>query len=270
MYPITTEPKVAQARRFTPNGRSCCGAPAHVFYKCARDGAAHDATDRERDIAVLRQGHSRVTWGLALAGLVALALAGCGSGTVVVSTPTPTATATVVVYPPTPAPTATLTLVSDTQFACPVTVSGSQKLFADAETGLRFSFPASLTEEHCERRVIGDGSETLFIGNLFNLGVVPRPAGLTIQQWVNQKIDQYEVVTLTPLTVAHAESAVSIKVEPAATPGPRPFDAEPFNQSDAIVAGTQHFYVVGHFIAEMNTTDSAGLDGSIIATFDVP
>jgi hypothetical protein len=229
--------------------------------------------ESERDIAVHRQGHRRVTLGLALAGLAALALAGCGSGTVVVSSATPTPTW---IYFPTstptatPWPTSTVKQISDTKFACPVTVSGSQKVFFDSETGLKFSFLASLTETQCERWVNSDGSESLWIGNMFHVYVAPRPAGVTIQQWVNQQTDQYEVVTLTPLTVAHAESAVSVKVEPTATPGPRGFGAEPFNQTDAIVAGTQRFYEVDHLIAEMNTTDSAGGGLPTIATFDVP
>jgi hypothetical protein len=208
---------------------------------------------------------------LALAGLAAL-LAGCSSGTVVVTTPT--ATATVRPATATPPPTAPPAVVSDTKFTCPATVSGSQKLFADADTSLKFSFPASLTEEQCERIVLSDGSQSLAVGNLFHIWVAPRAAGQTIQQWVSQQTDQYEVVALTPLTVAHAESAASVKADPAATPGPRPFDAEPFAQAQAIVGGTAHFYTVFGLIALINTTDSTagGPDtmNAIIASFDVP
>jgi hypothetical protein len=209
-----------------------------------------------------------VTWGLALAGLAALALAGCGSGTVVISSPTPTAT---MFTPPTatPSPTPAVATVSDTQIACPITVSGDQKIFFDAETGLKFSFPASLTEQQCKRVVLSDGSESIWVGNLFNLAIYPR-AGLTIPQWVNQQTDHYEIVTLGPLVVAHAESAASVKDEPAPTPGPRPFDAEPFSNVPAIIAGTQRFYVIHTWSAMINSTDSTAPLGPIIATFDVP
>jgi hypothetical protein len=212
---------------------------------------------------------------LALAGVAALALAGCGSGTVVVSLPTPTATAMVFSHPPTatPWPTSSVTLVSDTVITCPVTISGNQKIFFDAETGLKFSFPTSLTEQNCERFVGSDGSEGIIIGSLFHVGVQPRLAGQTIQQWVSAQTDQYETVTLAPLAVAHAESAVSVRTEPAATPGPRPFDAEPFNGARAIVAGTQRFYTVTRLIAERFVTDDGAPNGTldtIIASFDVP
>jgi hypothetical protein len=210
--------------------------------------------------------------GLTLAGLAALALAGCGSGTIALSTPTPTATAWTLpttAPSPTPWPTSSVKLVSDTPFTCPAAVSGNQKLFADAETGLKFSYPASLTEQGCERIVTSDGSETLHIGNLFSVWAVPRNS-LTVEQFVNQQTDQYEIVTLAPLTVAHAESAVSVKAEPAATPGPRPFDAEPFAGAQAIVAGTRSFYIVFGLTAERNVTDSTSPLGPIIVTFDVP
>jgi hypothetical protein len=202
-----------------------------------------------------------------------LLLAGCGSGTVVVVTPTATAMLVAPSATTAPSPT-TAAVVSDTNFLCPATVAGSQKRFADADTSLKFSFPASLTEEHCERIVLSDGSQTLSIGNLFHVWITSRAAGQTIQQWVNQQTDQYEVVTLTPLTVAHAESAVSVKADPAATPGTRPFDAEPFAQAQAIVGGTGRFYTVFGLIAMVNTTDStaggASTMAAIIASFDVP
>jgi hypothetical protein len=212
---------------------------------------------------------------MALTGLAALsltALAGCGGGTIALGTPTATATTATYASPPTATvwPTSSITLVSDTQITCPVTVSGSQKVFLDADTGLKFSFPASLTEQSCERIVTSDGAVTLKIGNLFGVWITPRAAGTTIQQWVNQQTDQYETVTLTPLTVAHAESAASVKAAPAATPGPRPFDAEPFAAAFAIAGGTQRFYTVFDLIAERNTTDSSAAPGPIVATFDVP
>ncbi len=220
---------------------------------------------------MLRQGRGRGTCVLAgLAALAMTALAGCGSGTIAISTPPPTATIVSLPATATTSPTAALTVVSDTKMACPVTVSGSQKLFADTDTGLKFSFPASLTEEHCDCRVFSDGSATLDVGNLFHMWVTPRAAGQTIQQWVSAQTDQYETVTLTPLSVAHAASAVSVQAEPAATPGPRPFDAEPFAQARAIVAGTQRFYTVFGLVAMVNTTDSTAPTASIIATFDVP
>jgi hypothetical protein len=214
--------------------------------------------------------------GLTLAGLAALALAGCGSGAIALSTPTATATTAIYSNPPTatPWPTSSVTLVSDTQITCPVTVSGNQKVFLDADTGLKFSFPATLTEEHCQRIVGSDGSVTTFVGNLFIAWTRPRTAGQTIQQWVNTQTDQYETVTLSPLTVAHAESAVSVNTEPTATPGPRGFDAEPFAGTIAIVAGTQRFYGVSGLVAMMNATDSTpganSTINAIIATFDVP
>jgi hypothetical protein len=215
---------------------------------------------------------------MALIGLAALALAGCGAGTIALSAPTVTATTAnyTLIHQPTatPWPTSSITRVSDTQVTCPVTVSGGQKTFLDADTGLKFSFPASLTEEHCERMVFSDGSVTTYVGNLFITWVRPRPAGQTIQQWVGAQTDQYETVTLTPLTVAHSESAASVKTEPTATPGPRPFDAEPFAGTMAIIAGTQRFYGVSNLVAMVNSTDStAGSNATInaiIASFDVP
>jgi hypothetical protein len=217
-----------------------------------------------------------MTWWIALASLVALALAGCGAGPVAAGTSTPTATTWVLpttAPSPTPWPTSSVKIVSDTVVPCPVTVAGDQKVFADAETGLKFSFPASLTEQNCERMVGSDGSEGLIIGSLFHVGVQPHPAGQTIQAWVNAQTDQYETVTLTPLTVAHAASAVSIQTAPTATPGPRPFDAEPFSGARAIVAGTQRFYTVTGLIAERFVTDASASNSTmnaIIATFEVP
>jgi hypothetical protein len=170
--------------------------------------------------------------------------------------------------------TATIAVVSQTSFACPAAVNGSLTVFSDAETGVTFSYPAAWTEHECVRTVNADGSESLLIGNLFRVGVAPRK-GLTIQQWVDQQTDKNEIVTLTPLTVKHADAAVTVTDAPAPNyTSSRPFDAEPFSSTSAIIAGSQQFYQVIHLIAEVNVTDStAGSHDAfvqVIASFDVP
>jgi len=138
-----------------------------------------------------------------------------------------------------------------------------------------FSYPAAWTENECQRVVVSDGTQTLHIGNLFWVARVPR-AGMTIQQWVSSQTNQYEVVTLRPLTDSHAQSAVTISAQPAATPDPnKPFDAEPLSDTLAIVAGSQYFYEVGSLIAVVNETDttpplwSQQLAQQIVGTFVV-
>jgi hypothetical protein len=96
-------------------------------------------------------------------------------------------------------PTPTITVTSQQDFTCPAAVNGSQKVFVDSETSLRFGYPVAWTEADCQRLQISDGSEILLIGNLFHVRVVARQ-GRTIQQWVDQQSTKNETVSLTPLT----------------------------------------------------------------------
>jgi hypothetical protein len=154
-------------------------------------------------------------------------------------------------------------------------LNGTQKVFSDSQMQLSFSYPAAWTENNCQRFVSADGDESLFIGNLFSVAMLPR-SGQTIQQWVSAQTDQYEVVTLGSLAVPHAQSAATVSAQPAATPNPnKPFDAEPFSQAMAIVAGSQHFYEVDFLIADMDATDTAPgslqvLAQQVVTTFVVP
>lgn len=205
-------------------------------------------------------------------------LAGCGGSSSVAAPQTPTATATATLAP-TATATATATEVPSVtiSFTCPATVSGSQKVFYDSQLGLRFSYPAAWTENNCQRVVQADGVQSLLIGNLFRVITAPRN-GLTIQQWVSQQTDTpNETVTLTPLTAPHAVAAVTVQAAP--TPNPtssKPFDSEPFAQTDAIVAGTQQFYEVVGLIAVANETDTTPplshvqLMQQVVTTFEVP
>lgn len=206
--------------------------------------------------------------------LALLCLSACATRTTIAQAPTatlvPAATATATPFP-------TDSVVAQTPFACPETTVGSRKIFFDAETGLRFSFPAAWTEHDCVRMAGQGGGQTLLIGSLFFVGVEPRN-GLTIQQWVNQQADpQNEQITLTPLTVAHAVDAVTVHV--AATPNAdpnKPIAMEPLVQTKAIVAGSQYFYWVNPLIALYSMTDTAPpmshdqLTQQVVTTFDVP
>jgi hypothetical protein len=141
-------------------------------------------------------------------------LAGCGgvqTGTTSrqpTLTPLVAATSTVA-----SSPTDAATPVSST-FTCPATLNGTQKVFADSQLQLSYSYPAAWTENNCQRFVAADGREKLFIGNLFSVTMTPR-SGQTIEQWVGAQTDQYEVITLGPLTVPHAQSAATISAQPA-------------------------------------------------------
>jgi hypothetical protein len=211
---------------------------------------------------------------VAASALVAL-LAGCGASSSVIGQATATTQVpTAALATATPSPTATTAVVSQTSFACPAAVNGSLTVFSDAETGVTFSYQAAWTEHDCVRTVLADGSESLLIGNLFRVGVAPRK-GLTIQQWVDQRTDKNEIVTLTPLTVKHADAAVTVTDAPAPNyTSSRPFDAEPFASTSAIIAGSQQFYQVSTLIAEVNVTDSTASSHDafvqVIASFDVP
>ena len=211
---------------------------------------------------------------VAMSGVLTM-LAGCGGSSsagvaqtaTATSLPTATATATL-------APTATATS-GMTSFTCPETISGSQKDFYDSQLGLRFSFPATWTENGCERDVEANGTQSVLIGNLFRVITAPRD-GLTIQQWVNQQVDTpNETVTLSPLTAPGATSADEVQAAPTSNAS-KPFDSEPFSQTDAIVAGTQQFYEVVGLIAMVNTTDTAPplshdqLTRQVVSTFQVP
>lgn len=215
-------------------------------------------------------------WWICVAALV-IVLAGCSaspgadSSTGAVASrptiaPSPSSTATA-------APTATVALTSQTSFACPTTVNGSQKIFTDAQTGLSFSYPAGWTESVCQRSVWSNGTTDLNVGNLFDVYLTPRN-GLTIQQWVSQQADKNETVTLAPLPVKHAQDAVTVSVT---VPPSVQLDAEPYASTEAIVAGTQSFYQVIHYIALTNDfTDTVPpmsiqqVAQQIVGTFDVP
>lgn len=225
---------------------------------------------------------SRGNWGRMAAIITSLLLvAGCGMGqSTADSASSPTATATA-----TPNPTARATAVpatptlTITAFTCPVTPTGAgSTLFDYPQMQFGFSYPATWTESECRRMVGTDGQQTVFIGNLFSVTTSPRN-GQTIQQWVNTQTNQYEVVTLGPLSLQHAPWAMAAKVsaQPSATSDPsKPFDAEPFASAFAIVAGMHLFYTINGFVAQMNTTDTTPnlsrqqLAQQIVSTFIVP
>lgn len=208
--------------------------------------------------------------------LAVLCLSACAPQAAGVQTPTatlvPTASATAAA---TPSPTAPA--LAQTRFTCPETADGSRKIFFDAATGLRFSYPATWTEHDCVRMGPENGAQTLLIGSLFFVVVVPRN-GLTIQQWIDHQADpQNEQVSLAPLTVAHAVAAVTVHVGPTPNADPsKPFAAEPLVQTKAIVAGSQYFYCVNSLIALYSLTDTAPsmsndqLVQQVVTTFDVP
>ena len=207
---------------------------------------------------------------LRLVGLALLAVlfAGCSATSANISTPathTPAATATTAPATPTSTP-----LPTNTTFTCPATINGSSKVFTDSATSLSFSYPAAWTEADCQRIVGANGEQTLIIGNVFLVSVTPRN-GLTIQQWVNQQTDTNETVTLAPLSVSHAQAAVSVTVGLGPNAGPN----EPFLQALAIVAGSQSFYQVNGLIAQMSVTDTmpgesnTNLVQQVVTTFDV-
>lgn len=207
-----------------------------------------------------------------LLGVLLGALVGCGSvSTAVVPTATLAPTATRL-------PTATATpRIQQTTFTCPTPLSGSQKVFDDASMGLRFTFPASWTEETCVRTLGRDGTQSLLVGNLFRVSTTLRD-GLTIQQWVAPQVDApNETVTLGDFNVPGAVAAATIKAAPTATADPsKPFDGEPFSQTMAVVEGTQYFYEVTWLTALLNVTDTGSpysvdeLNQRVVATFVVP
>ncbi len=211
----------------------------------------------------------------AWAGALALCLlmAGCGASQPVASsthtaTLAPTVTATAI--PATATSTPALTT-----FTCDSTATGSTRLFSDTSMQLSFSYPATWTENSCQRIQGPNGQQTLIIGNLFSVTATPRN-GESIQQWVQAQANQYEVVTLGALSVQHAQDAATVSVNPSATSDPnKPFDAEPFAQTFAIVAGAQFFYTVYGFIAQMSMTDTMPnlsrqqLAQQIVSTFTV-
>lgn len=215
-----------------------------------------------------------IIWVGALA--LCTALVGCGAAATGNATQ-PQQVAEVATDTPLPTATATPTPPQSGTFTCPVTVSGSQNVFFDAATGLRFSYPAAWTESTCQRSVNPDGTQGLLIGNIFSVGVVPRN-GQSIQQWVDGQTDtKNEVVTLNPLTVVHADSAVTVSAQ--RTPNTDPtleWDKEPFSQTFAIVAGSQHFYIVHNLLAQMSMSDTMPglslqqLAQQVVTTFDVP
>lgn len=204
---------------------------------------------------------------------ICLLLAGCGASQPATSsantaTPAPTVTPTAVPAMATSTPTMT-------KFTCASSLAGSTRLFSDPSMQLSFSYPAAWTENSCQR-IQGSGSQqTLIIGNLFSITMTPRN-GQSVHQWVQDQANQYEVVTLGALTVQHAQEAATVSVNPSATSDPsKPFDAEPFTQTFAIVAGSQSFYVVNGFVAQMNMTDTIPnlsrqqLAQQIVSTFSV-
>jgi hypothetical protein len=195
--------------------------------------------------------------------LLVLVLAGCGIPFARGSNAgQPTATA------PSGESTPTVVVTSQQTFTCPAMASGQQKVFADNETGLRFSYPAAWTESDCQRLHISDGSEILLIGNLFHVRVVARN-GLTVQQWVNQQATKDETVSLSPLTVKHADSAYTVST----TVGPNGQSDESFAETFAIVAGSANFYEVISLLAQESDEDTlpnVPLVPVVVQTFDVP
>lgn len=179
-------------------------------------------------------------------------LGGCGA-TQTLTNSANGATLTTTIAPTTPLTNPTSVT---TTFTCPATLNGAQKTFTDTSMQFSFSYPAAWTESNCQRFAGNDGQQTLFIGNLFSISVMPRN-GQTIQQWVNTQANQYEIVTLGALTVPQAQEAATVSVAPSAISDPaKAFDAEPFAQSFAIVAGTHSFYVVNGFVAQLSMTDT--------------
>ena len=186
---------------------------------------------------------------------------------------TPTASPSPIPATPTPIP-ATPTAVITT-FACPAATTGAQKTFSDTSMRFSFSYPAAWTENDCQRIITSDGGQTLVIGNLFSVSIAPRNAQ-TIQQWVNAQANQYEIVTLGQLADSHAQEAATVSAAPSATSDPnKPFDAEPFASAIAVVAGSQYFYTVNGFVAQMSMTGTAPnlsrqqLAQQIVSTFVV-
>ena len=212
--------------------------------------------------------------------LALLMLAGCSAAPTSAASPTatiaPTPTPTTPPAPTiasTPAATPTIGLTTRTDFTCGATTNGATTTFFDAPTGLRFSYPSTWNEPHCQRSTFSDGSSELAIGHIFRVHIIPRN-GLTIQQMVNQQADQNETVTLTPLAVAHAQDAAAITVT---VPSGVQYDREPFSFTFAIVAGLHNFYSIIHNIALTdNYTDTtpplsvAQITQQVITTFDVP
>lgn len=194
-------------------------------------------------------------------------LGACRPTTTLAQAPTPTASPTLA---PTATATSTAATITQVPFTCPEVVTGARKVFDDAATGLHFSYPAAWTEHECVRYSSTDGTGSVLVGNLFFVGISPRN-GLTIQQWVARNVDpQIEQDTLTPLSVAHAADAVSVRV--SSVPGA----SRPPSQIAAIVLGDKQIYVVSPLIAQMSMTDTIPplshdqLVQQVVATFDVP
>lgn len=219
-----------------------------------------------------------VNWALAGTIVICLvALVGCGapqpianSTVALTSAPTNTPTA----LPATP--TVTLAPATTATFACPAASAGSGKVFSDSAMRFSFSYPAAWTETSCQRFTGNDGQQTLFIGNLFSVSIMPR-SGQSIQQWVNTQTNQYETVTLGALTDTQAQAAATVSAAPSAITDPnKPFDAEPFWSTFAIVAGSHSIYMVNGFIAQMSMTDTIPnlsrqqLAQQVVSTFIVP
>lgn len=206
--------------------------------------------------------------------LAAAGMVGCSQGSAASVSPTNTVAPTVTLAPTVTVapPTATATtVVTETDFTCATTTSGATKTFHDSQSGLSFSYPASWTEQQCQRLSSSDGTSSLFIGNIFSVSIIPRH-GQTVQQYVNATKDTNETVTFTPFTAAHAVAAYALTDTIGANPQPE----ETFVQTIAIVEGSQNFYLVHEFIAQMSTSDTMpGVYGSklvqqVVTTFNVP
>ena len=209
---------------------------------------------------------TRCLTGALLATLVVILLAACGSTPTAQTPSTPTAT-----FAPTASPTATATatatfVVPNGDIACPETTSGTTTTFADTQTGLSFTFPASWTEHYCQ----GSSGQGMLVGNLFSVALQPRN-GQTIQQMVDATKVSGEMVTLTSLADPHVAAADTVSVSFANGQGS---DRDPFVQTFAIVQGSQQFYLVYRLLAQMNMTDT--VVGSpdqlrqVVTTFVVP
>lgn len=183
----------------------------------------------------------------------AFVLLGCGSTSVVASvttslnpTPSPTVSTTATVAP-------AATIVSQS-YACPVTVTGTTKTFADAASGFSFNYPAAWTEQDCVRFGGADSAEfSILIGNLFFVHIVPRN-GMTAQQFVATQNSATQTFTLTPTTVAQAQEADTVTGTFAPNMPAPPTGV--LAQAKYLIVGSNNFYVISPLIAQMSMTDT--------------
>jgi len=174
---------------------------------------------------------------------VALLVGGCGASPSVPTASAGTATPTATLAPlATASPSATpVSVIKSEQFTCPETSSGSDKVIADSSILLSVAYPGSWKETHCTRTRYSDGSVNLWIGNYVHINAVPNTT-MTVQQWVDAHKTSYETITLQPITVRHAQEAVSVtdQVDQSAS-SPAYFH---FLQVGALLRGSHYIYVL--------------------------